>query len=415
MPSETEVLNKLADEAAAPPESKPVESEETKATQVAEPVKEETTLEEKPLAEVEEELEPNLEETPESSGDFAKYKHLYKDNPDLRNIIGRERAFSDLGDYSEVKGVIEKVPTVADAEDMSTKAENHRLMGEAFRESPEEFFGSLAESDPRAFETSLSRLPEILAEEHPNLYSAQAREYSNRVISNVLAIAQNSRDEELLKAAQVVAQFLGVQRFAASDAQPRNSEAEKYKRQLRERDEADANAAFENFYNQTDEAIIDTGVSEIESTIKRALPDATQGQLKRLVTEAWDKVRSTMGAQPQTSSELTNRLQRARTNGRMGINEHKEIVSFATRRMKLIIPRICKDIISEWSKDVLQRNQKEITTKKDIAQKTRDAGSGPQGTTSAAAAPASSNKRRTSEDIYKELENRTYVPPAARS
>lgn len=414
MPTETEVLNNLADEAAKPPESKPVESEETKATQVAEPVKEETTLEEKPLAEVEEELEPNLEETPESSGDFAKYKHLYKDNPDLRNIIGRERAFSDLGDYSEVKGVIEKVPTVADAEDMASKTENYRVMSEAFRESPEEFFGSLAESDPRAFESSVSKLPEILAEEHPNLYSAQAREYSNRVISNVLAIAQNSRDEELLKAAQVVAQFLGVQRFAANEA-PRNTEAEKLRRQLREREEADANSAFETFYSQTDEAIIDTGVSEIESTIKKALPDATQGQLKRLVNEAWDKVRSTMGAQPQTASELTNRLERARTNGRMGINEHKEIVNFAARRMKLIIPRICKDIISEWSKDVLQRNQKEITTKKDIAQKTRDAGSGPQGTTSAAAAPASGNKRRTSEDVYKELENRTYVPPAARS
>lgn len=414
MPTETEVLNNLADEAAKPPESKPVESEEAKATQAAEPVKEETTLEEKPLAEAEEELEPNLEETPESSGDFAKYKHLYKDNPDLRNIIGRERAFSDLGDYSEVKGVIEKVPTVADAEEMASKAENHRIMGEAFRENPEEFFGSLAESDPRAFESSVSKLPDILAEEHPNLYSAQAREYSNRVISNVLAIAQNSRDEELLKAAQVVAQFLGVQRFATSEA-PRNSEAEKLRRQLREREEADANSAFENFYSQTDEAIIDTGVSEIESTIKKALPDATQGQLKRLVNEAWDKVRSTMGAQPQTASELTNRLERARSNGRMGINEHKEIVNFAARRMKLIIPRICKDIISEWSKDVLQRNQKEITTKKDIAQKTRDAGSGPQGTTSAAAAPASGNKRRTSEDVYKELENRTYVPPAARS
>ena len=115
-----------------------------------------------------EETELNLEEAPETSGDYAKYKEIFKEHPELgsdwRTILGREAAFSGLGQFSEVKGIVERVPTLEDAEILSSQAENHRLLGETYRTDPVGFVESLQENDPNAFATLTRQLPEILAQ-----------------------------------------------------------------------------------------------------------------------------------------------------------------------------------------------------------------------------------------------------------
>lgn len=355
------------------------------------------------------EEEPNIEEAPATSGDFAKYKLLFKDNPELRNIIGREAAFSELGNFSDVREIVSRIPTVEDAEVLTSQAENAKAFGETFRGDRVAFVESLKESDPLAFQALAAELPDILAQTDEKLYMEQARSYTNRVLSNTLAIAQHSGDKDFLAAVQLVAQYLGVQPGNAAPRGPDNSEAARLRKQLQERDQSDANQQFESFWNATDEVIIGNTVSEIERTVKQALPNATAKQIERIKKEVYDKTLENLNAQPQFRSQLDQYRNNAR-GGRVGIADHKAIVDFGTRRARLVIPKVAQSVISEWSKEVLQLSSDTLTKKKEIAASTKDAGSGPQGTSSAAAATTNGNgKPRSMESVFSEIENRNYV------
>lgn len=371
----------------------------------------EETPEEKPAeGEQVEETEPDLETQPESSGDFAKYKPLFKENPELRNILGREKAFSELGQFSEVREIVQRIPTIADAETLVADAEAKRTLAQNFREDLPTFVESLKESDPLAFERFAKTLPDVLAETDEPLWVEQARTYTGRVLSNAFSIAQSSGDKDLQAAVDIVARSLGISiGQAAAQPQRGNSEVERLRKQIADRDKQDADSAFQTFWDETDGAIIGAATSEIEAAIKKALPSVEEAQLGRMKKEAYEQVLALLNAQPQTTSQLKVYRDQAQK-GKRGIAEHKAIVNFYTQRAKQVIPKAVKGVVDEWSGTVLKLNAQKIEKKKAVAAGTRDVGSGPQGTTSVGNSPPSSNgKPRTTKNIYDELAAGTYV------
>jgi|SRR5579885_174525 len=404
------VLDRIAGSAPAgnpaPPPSAEPSPEETPATVPPQETAEKPAEGDPPEPE---ETEVDLDAVPETSGDFSKYKPLFKDYPELRNILGREKAFSEIApSFSELRQIVERVPSLEDAEQLFSDAENKRILGQTFREDPASFMESLKESDGLAYQQLVTRLPEVLAQTDEKLFAEQARFYSNRVISNVLGIAHQSGDQELMAAAQRVAQFLGVRPGQDSAVREDNSEAARLRKQLQERDQADQQAAFDTFWSETDGAIINNCVSLIEDTLKRALPQATPAQIERMKKEAWDKTLETLNAQPQTRAQIdsfrSNALQ-----GRMGISEHKQIVAYGTGRAKLVIPKVVKTVIDDWTGNVLKLENQKTQKKQAVAERTKDVGSGPQATSSAAGATVPNGKPRSMKDVFRELESGTYV------
>lgn len=380
---------------------------------VTEPPTEET-LEEKQLeGEQADETEPDLETQPETSGDFAKYKPLFKDNPELRNILGRERAYSELGQFSEVREIVQRIPTISDAETLVADAESKRVLAQSFREDLPTFVESLKESDPLAFQNFAKNLPDVLAETDETLWVEQARTYTNRVLSNAFSLAQSNGNQELLAAVDTVARSLGISiGQAAPQPQRGNSEVERLRKQIADRDKQDETAQFTTFWDETDGAIISSATSEIESAIKKALPSVEEAQLGRMRKEAYEQVLTLLNSQPQTISQV-NAYRDAAMKGKRGIAEHKTIVNFMTQRAKQVIPKAVKSVVDEWSGRVLKLNTEKLKTKTAIAAGTKDVGSGPQGTTSAARTPAPPDgKPRTTNDVWKELNAGTYQPPS---
>jgi hypothetical protein len=404
MATETEVIERL--ESAAETPAPPAETVKPEETPAAEPPKEVTTPAEQPTeGEPVEETEVDLDATPESSGDFPKYKPLFKENPELRQILGREKAFSELGQFSEVKSIIERVPTLEDAETLATQAENHRNLGETFRSDPAAFAESLKENDPLAFQQFAARLPEVLKQDDPELWTKQATAYTSEVLTNAFHIAQQTQDTELAKAVQLVHQALGLSHSAKPSAAV-NPELDKLRKEKAERDQSDKTAQFDSFWNGTDEAITNASITEIEAQIKKAIPSVNQKQLTLMVRESWQKVLDTVGQQPQTVAQMET----YRKNAMNGRGNYKEIVNYGTGRAKLVIPKAVKAVVDEFTRDVLKLNNETTEKKKAVAASTRDAGTGPQGTTSAAQLPSTNGKKRTSEDVFRELESKTYVP-----
>ena len=397
----------------APPPSAP--PEELKTPAEVPPVTTEGQPVDTPATEPEQDQEPDLEVIPETSGDFPKYKELFKDHPELRQIVGRERAFSELapgGSLAELREIVQRIPSVSDAEQLVADAEVKRSFGETFREDPTTFVESLKESDPYAFQNFATRLPEILAEAEPELYKQQAKAYTDQVLTNVLLYAQQAGNQALYDAVQLIARDglgtrLGMQPAPVTRG---NSELDKLRREKQEREQSDAQAQFTSFWNQTDNVVIETTTGEISSAIKKALPQATEAQTKRMVQEAYSKSLELINQQPQTLAQI-EKYRADALKGRRGIAEHKAIVSYITARMKTPVTQAVKQVVSEWTAQVLKLNHAEIEKKKTIAANSKDVGTGPQGTTSAAAgAPPANGKPRHVSDVLKELAAGTYVP-----
>lgn len=392
----TETVTPAATPAATPEE-----------TTAAVPPAEATPGEQPTEGEQPEETEVDLEAVPETSGDFSKYKQYFKDAPELRQILGREKAFSEMqGEqpFSEFRRIHELIPTVTDAEKLVEEAENTREFGRIYRESPQEFVSNLRESDPNAFRNLAENLPDILAKVDVNLWREQATSYLEPVLSNLY---NQSKDEAFKQAVQLVYQELGLS-GARRTSPASNPEVEELKRQLAEKNKSESDQAFQSFWGQTDEAVINRTVTEIEGALKKALPTASEKQMRRMVNEAYSQTLESLGSQPQFVAQMDTYRQNA-IKGRQGIAEHNAIVDFATKRAKLVIPRVAAKVASEWSESILATNKQTVEKKQAIAATTKDVGAGPQATTSATNAAAPKAGKRTAEDIFKELESGSYV------
>lgn len=360
------------------------------------------------------EPEVDLEAAPETSGDFAKYKPLFKENPELRQILGREKAFTEIqGDqpFSEFRQIHELIPTVEDAQRMVEESDNAREFGRSFRESPTEFVSSLKQSDPRAFKEVVSELPTILAKQDPQIWREQAGYYLDRVLNNAYQIAASRKDEQLTAAVTLVMQNLGIT-AGGNHFQSENPEVEQLKAKLAEKEQSDKDGAFQSFYEQTDSVITDGTVKAIEDKIKTLVPTATDSQVKRMVKETFDGTMEQLRNQPQFAAQLQNHWNNAKK-GRMSIAEHNAIVNFATSRAKLVIPRVASAVVSEWNQSVFKTSKATTEKKQAVAATTKDVGAGPQATTSAAQGSAAPQYKKP-EDVFKAIEAGTYVPPKSR-
>lgn len=360
------------------------------------------------------EQEPNLEETPETSGDFAKYKPLFKEHPELRNIIGREQAYSSLGQFSEVREIVQRIPTVADAEQLVADSENRREMGRTFREDVPTFVESLKNADPLAFQQFIQELPSVLAETNPEMYSAQNRVHANNFLTRMAEIAHEEGNQALLDAVNALAQRAGARLGAQQQQQPRgNPELERLRKEKQEREQADNQAALTVFNTSVDDAVGEDMLTQIDKTIKDKFPSATQKQLVAMVRETYERSMDMLRAQPQTMAQV-NQFHENAGRGKRGDQDKRSAIQFITGRTRLIVPKAIKVTFDEWSPSIIAVNKDTIDKKTALAAKTRDVGTGPGATTSAAAPTNAGQGKLHAKDIFAKLADGTYVPPAQR-
>ena len=378
----------------------------TEETQVAVPGQE--TVEQPAEVVEQEEQELNLDEAPEGTGDFSKYKEHFKTSPELRQILGQHKAMTELrGEqpFSEFRAIHELFPTLQDAEEVSNLANQHREMGRVLRESPQDFLDSLRESDSNAYSKLVQSLPQILAEEDRELYSSQARYYVSEVMDNLYRAGQGN--QEFLTALGTVAQALGINMGMPNATRPANTEADKLRQQLKDREEADRQQQYQNFHSSVETSFMENVVTEIESGVKKLIPTANQEQLEIIVPRIWQAVNSRLEAQPQTKADVQKRYESARK-GRTGQAEQREFLDFLNRKAKLVLPLAIKEEVNKWTKAALATNNTKTEKKQDIAARSRDVGSGPQGTSSVSASQPNGKPRKFNE-IIGELQSGTYV------
>lgn len=364
-------------------------------------------------AEVVEEVEQDvdLDAIPETSGDFSEYKPLFKDKPELRSILGREKAFSELQggqSWQEFRQIHELIPTLADAESLQEQAQAHRQFMETFSENPTEALDRLRESDGNAYKSLLRTIPEVLAEQDLDTWAEHARYYVNHTLTRMGQMFPN--DESVQNALSVLAsKGMYGNPQSRTDSPRQVSEATRLRKQLEERDQQDKDKAFTSFQTSVSSDFQNTMVKEIEDGVRKSLPNANQSTLNILVPRIWEKLNGILGQQPQTRAQAEKMFADARK-GRMSSADLKQVIDFSVRRGKLSLPGVLKSELKEWTAAAVTTNNAKVDKQKQIANATRDAGSGASASTSAS--NNTPKKRETSDDVWKKLESRTYQKPA---
>lgn len=363
-----------------------------------------------------EEKEPDLEERPALPDDaFHKLREdgTFKAHPELRGIIGRHEAYSELGTVAEFRQLRETFPTQEDVEKVTGAADELRVASETFREDPAAFTETLREIDAEAFKKFTLEFPKAVAQLDPSTYSVMRAGVFEDALGLLRDSAEADQNQELLDQLEAVAvvalgRGLSARSRMAARPDPRDAELTRLRKATEDRERTDRQQEFQQFHSAVETAYMDQCLAEIEALVVKALPGVVADDKQDIVREVWDKLQETLTAQPQTKAYAQKMYQDAAEKSRVGATEQKALVDFLVKRAKLAIPGPgTRAVLAKWTRRLVSANQEELEKRRKVAAQGKDAG-GPAGAPAKptagsppAAAPA---KRKTEDEIFAELE-----------
>lgn len=360
MPVDTQVAEPVVESTATTPVIDPKVDDPSLPVATTEPPDSSTAPEAD--APVEDASEPDIEEASPESGNFSKFKHLFKDNPELRAIVGREAALSELyPTFSEAKQIRELIPTLEDAEKIVENSRALTQLSDDFRTNPSAYLDTLKHTDEYAFSKLVNALPAYL-ENDEQAYLGVARPIINNLFDNLHKQSQGNADFQAHLTA--VAQSLGINLGAYRAATPVNSEVDRLKAQLSEREQRDRTAQVETFFQSADSEFSERTIGDIDKALaKTGFSDRIKDTIKR---EVWDATNEEMKSQPQTMAYINQARARA-SQGRSSSSELRDLVNFTYKRLAPVTARLLKDQISTWSKEVSTKAQVDLAKKQTVA------------------------------------------------
>lgn len=356
------------------------------------------------------ESEPEIEEAAEPKP-FSEYKDAFNTHPELRTVVGREKAFSELfPKFSEAKQLRDWFPSQEDAERIVDEASNLRTMGETFRNDPAGYMDSLRDSDPSAYGRLVESMPTYLAQADPSLYTAVARPIVNTVFDNLYDAAVAAGDKDFVaKLTEIASKGLGINLGGyRPQMNAGTSETERLRQQLKERDDRDRQSGYQSFVQETDDAFSSGVMSHIDEVLnKSTFPEKVKETIKGRL---WTSVNATMKNQPAVKREVETLYAKAQQ-GRATRAEQSKLIDFLKSRAISQIPSLYKSEAATWAKVVVSKSQADIDRKQVIANTTKDAGSGAGGTGAAkvGAKPMAPGQRRTMEQVMSDARSGTYA------
>lgn len=387
-----------------PAQEQPATTEETPSEAVAET---------QPTPE-EPETELDLEAIPAEHDDLLKYKPLFKENPDLRGIIGRHAAFTEMfPDFQFARHLHETFPDHESAEQAVTDSQEWQRVSTILKERPEDFSAEYAEANPQGFARMAREVPKLLEQTDRSAWIQQRTETFQEILDNAASIASANQDQEAFTALQTVARSMGL-RLGASQAtprtDPRDTELARLRKEKEDRQVNEHRANYESFVQTVESSYREQVKASISTDVKNALAKAGmaeedtryQATVKRMEEETWSKLDAKIKEQPDTKKRINDAFAAAAKDRRMGEADKRAIIDFAVRKAIQTKPAIFREVVNEWSKLVIGNQQKKIETRQTVAAQTKDpiaaAGSPPAAAPKANQQTTPLRPRRLSED-----------------
>ncbi len=418
--SEDAILDRLEAARETPPAEEPAKPAEAPAEE-AKPSEEEKPAEPAPEEEPDLEARPELPEgayhkyaQAQVTGEDGKATPLFKAFPELRGVIGRHEAYSDLGSISELRDLRTKFPSNEDAEHIVENAQSFEKWGAEFLDDPKTFTATLLESDQQAFLKLAETLPSVIAEQFPDVAVRQARQTIEATMRNWLSTAEQARDEDLHNALAIVAERAGINARVMAGPPAQDPEVSRLRKQLADRENADKVASFKGFASSVESAFTESVLAEIQAQTVKSFPQLAEvatdtpsvaaskkSDLKDIVREIWQELQDALDHQPQTAAQVKKAYESAKA-GRNGEQERKALSEFLVTRAKQTLPAIKSRVITKWARRIVDASKaapKKIAPTPAVARP------------AAPAAPTKPAARRGEEQILDDLITGRYAPP----
>lgn len=359
----------------------------------SEPVAQEPVVPEEPEAEL------DLEAIPAEHDDFAKYKPLYKENPELRGIIGRHAEFTEMfPEFAFARELHEAIPDRDSLEQTVTDANEWRGISSELQSNPNDFLSSYAEKNPNGFSKMARDFPRLLEQSDRQMWIAQRTETFQEILDNVAHIANQESNNEVLSALGIVAREMGLRLGDSTNTprvDPRDAELTRLKTERDERIQSEKKQAYESFATSVDTSFEDKGRAEVNAAVKAALAKAAFEDTGGLITEdltekIWTKTIAKLNEQPDFKRQIPAMFQEATRTGKYTESEKNRILDFSMKKLAQLRPAIHREVFDKWTPVFVGANKAKIQAKQTIAAQTKD-------TSGKGAAPAAQQQaQRTS-------------------
>ena len=363
-----------------------------------------------------EEKEPDLEERPALPEDaFHKLREdgTFKAHPELRGIIGRHEAYSELGTVAEFRQLRETFPTLEDVEKVTQAAEELRVASETYRDDPAAFVENLREIDAGAFTKLTLEFPKVVAQLDPQAYVTLRSQVFEDALDLLRDSAERDDNQEFLTQLEAVAvvalgRSLSAKSRVAARPDPRDAEVTRLKKDKEDRERSDRQQEFQSFHSTVETSYMNQCLVDIEALVTKTFPGIVEDDKKDVVREVWDKLQETLTAQPQTRAYAQRVYKDAAEKGRTGSAEQKALIDFLVKRAKLVLPGPgTKAVLTKWTRRLVSASREQLEKQRTIAAQGKDAGGAsgaPPKPAEGAQAPPAPAKRQTEDEIFAELE-----------
>lgn len=266
--------------------------------EVTEPGEEET--EEKEVKETPPEPKPG--ETVTAKAIQVKYPNFFKEFPDVRGAIFRDRQFREF------------IPTPEDARELVERNQDFTDYERTVQAGdPTLLFKSLADSPEMLGKFSMNILPTI-EKFSPELRGKMIYPYVRRIFANALNDAQQSGNKNLVNSVGHMAKYLWNSNTIPADESPHETKENPEVTQLREENEALQARQSEAFASR----IVDTGVANLRRSVEFSFKDDKRFspiEKKALINDIVTQTRATLDRNPQHVRAMKSLWIKARSNG----------------------------------------------------------------------------------------------------
>ena len=259
-----------------------------------------------------------------------EYPEFFKKFPEIRDLIGREKAYTEL------------FPSVDDAKEIAEKAGDFDILVEKIGE------GDLSPVLSSLEDDSLAKLAEnflpSLAKQNEDLYYRVTSPVVDQLLKAAFREGKLKDDENLANAAYWLSKWaLGDGKFATGDVtfQPPKTEAKKDTKLEEEKKQF-----YDEKYNSFKESVLDSCNTQIDTFITKDLADLAPRIQKLVLREVREELASQLQADSSHMSRLRSLWKKAGQVGYVGDSKSR-IINTYLERARSLAPSITEKVRSE--------------------------------------------------------------------
>ena len=362
-----------------------------------------SSLEELPADLGKEEEGKPAEELPVGASPPDWLKALYNDpkfGKQAQSLWDRTSAFQQLfqtvQEAKQLKEAIDQVGGVDSLQELVSKAQSVDETDTKFfsgdKTQQAEVVSEMFEEDRDAFESGLVVSLDIIRQRDPERYGRLTSDILTSVLKperfdehiEALRESLQSEDPKVLK--QLVSTLVGwadskglSQKQKPTTLDPRSQQVDKRAKQLEEREQGFRAQQYETMRQSVDSAVRADLTTQITAGLEQILPKVRSAIRERIGKDILGEIDKALRADAGLTQRVLQIIRPTQNQFNFDKATQDRVVNLLSTRAKQLVAQTTRKVVSEWTKDVIARNQATNEKVANVAKRVDITGGAPPG------------------------------------